>query len=107
MAPPNLLAERGEKPGSFFGEASTSRAFGAVTRVGHSLGKRERDSEWEEQSREEALWLSGENGGQTRVRGCEPHRGSLAGLMARRKHWAWIESSLGLEQSFEKAVGSV
>lgn len=50
MAPPNLLAERGEKPGSFFGEASTSRAFGAVTRVGHSLGKRERDSEWEEQS---------------------------------------------------------
>lgn len=32
---------------------------------------------------------------------------SLAGLMAERKHWALIESSLGLERSFEKAVGGV
>lgn len=58
------------------------------------------------------MWLSRENGGQTRVGECEPHKGemswdSLAGLMAERKHWALIESSLGLERSFEKAVGGV
>lgn len=37
------MREGGEKPGRFFGEWSTPKAFGAVTRGGQSLGRRERD----------------------------------------------------------------
>lgn len=107
----NSLREGGEKPDRFFGESSTPKGFGAVTRGGQSLGRRERDSVGRPELRRSIVNLQRKRCSDRGKKGGESQRGkmnwdSLAGPINHReqRHWALPESSLGLEQSFGKTA---